>query len=150
MSFNDLYSTSLNHQSVIIQTAPQKRIKYDESMMICSDWKFFIQTLIFENCSYRVIDIPIALYDTTGISSMNKELYKKERIAILNSLIPPRILQDYISINEDTDTLFYSLIKKSRFNRIVYTVLIFLFRIIAVFYRKANWVNRFPIFLQGR
>lgn len=147
ITLNGFYTDCLNHQSLFINVQLQKKYKYDESLKIVADLKFYIQTLIFDNCSYRMIDIPIAIYDTTGISSTNKDLMKKERYEVFSAMIPPLILQDYKYNNEEIDMRLYHSIKRSRFNSIIYTLLVVSFRIVAVFYRSARWIDRFPIFL---
>ena len=68
---------------------------YDENYKILSDWKFCIQALVFDNCTFRNSDVIVADYDITGISSNSKGLLPKEREQILKELFPPRIIADY-------------------------------------------------------
>jgi hypothetical protein len=60
-----------------------------------SDWKWFIQAIVFGNENPVHVDIDVTFFDTVGISSMNMSLRNQETLAVLNSLIPARILADY-------------------------------------------------------
>ncbi len=51
---------------------------YDETYRIRSDSSFFFKTIILNKIPYLIIDIPIAFFDGSGISSTNQELMKKE------------------------------------------------------------------------
>ncbi len=68
---------------------------YDENFRIVSDWKFYIECLIFENCTYRIIDLIVCDFDTNGIGTTNSELNKVERVKVLETMLPSRILDDY-------------------------------------------------------
>ena len=48
---------------MIIKRELLVRHPYDEHYKILSDWKFCLQTLVFDNCSYRNIDTIIADYE---------------------------------------------------------------------------------------
>jgi glycosyltransferase involved in cell wall biosynthesis len=56
----DLMRGSLPHQAMIIKRELLVRHPYDEHYKILSAWKFCLQTLVFDNCSYRNIDTIIA------------------------------------------------------------------------------------------
>ena len=68
---------------------------YDENYKMLSDWKFCIESIVFDNCSFRNCDIIIANYDTSGISTNSNGLLPKEREIILKEMFPPRIIADY-------------------------------------------------------
>lgn len=90
-----LFAGAIPHQGAIIRTSLLLKYPYDEKLKISSDWKFFIQALILNNCSIRYIDEYIARYDTNGISSLNPDLMQKEKEGYLKQILPPRILADY-------------------------------------------------------
>ena len=90
-----LYSGAIPHQGSFIRTELLKKYPYDEDLKISSDWKFFVQTLILDNCSIRYLDVFIARYDTDGFSSANPKLMRQEKDEILKSLFPPRVIADY-------------------------------------------------------
>lgn len=89
------YIRTLGHQSSFIRKELLDKHPYDESFKIVSDWKFFIEALIFDNCSFQFTDIIVADMDLEGISSTNPELSLQERTKVLESMFPPRVLEDY-------------------------------------------------------
>ena len=102
ISLIDLHIRGINHQSTFIKTSLCRNIPYDESYKICSDWKFFIESLIINNCTFYVIEDVVAYYDLGGISNVQTLLNDKERTQIIRSLIPDRILLDYNSLDPET------------------------------------------------
>lgn len=95
LSLYHLYSVSIPHQASFIRTSLLHEHPYDEMLKIASDWKFFLQTIILDNCSYRYINIIVAKYDHNGISTQNTEEMHSEKTKILTSMFPQRILLDY-------------------------------------------------------
>lgn len=95
ISLVDLMRGSLPHQAMLIKKELLVKHPYDENYKILADWKFCIEAIVFDNCSFRNIDTVIADYDTTGISTNSNGLLPKEREIILNELLPPRIVVDY-------------------------------------------------------
>lgn len=95
ISLVDLMRGSLPHQAMFIKRELLEKHPYDERYKILSDWKFCIEALIFDNCSFRNSDIIVADYDITGISTNSNGLLGQEREIILKELFPPRILADY-------------------------------------------------------
>ncbi len=91
----DLLRGSLPHQAMVIKRELLQKHPYDERYKILSDWKFCIEALVFDNCTFRNTDIIVADYDITGISTNSNGLLPKEREMILKELFPPRILKDY-------------------------------------------------------
>lgn len=91
----DLMRGSLPHQGMFIKRGLLVKHQYDENYKIMSDWKFCVETLIFDNCSFRNIDVVVADYDTSGISTNSNGLLPKEKGLIIKELFPPRIIADY-------------------------------------------------------
>ena len=91
----DLMRGSLPHQAIFIKRELMLKHPYDEHYKILSDWKFCLEAIVFDNCSFRNSDVIVADYDITGISSNSHGLLPKEREIILNEMFPPRILADY-------------------------------------------------------
>ena len=91
----DLYKWAIDHQASFIRRDLAMRHPYDENYRIVSDWKFFVEALILDNCSFYFADIIVVDVDMKGISNTNFELDKKEREAVLKELFPERILKDY-------------------------------------------------------
>ena len=91
----DLMRGSLPHQAMFIKRELMVKHPYDEKYKILSDWKFCIQALVFDNCTFRNSDVIVADYDITGISTNSNGLLPKEREQILKEMFPPRIIADY-------------------------------------------------------
>jgi glycosyltransferase involved in cell wall biosynthesis len=95
ISLVDLMRGSLPHQAMFIKRELMKKHPYDENYKILSDWKFCIEAIVFDNCSFCNINTIIADYDTSGISTNSNGLLPEERGRILKELLPPRIVEDY-------------------------------------------------------
>ena len=95
ISLVDLMRASLPHQAMFIKRELLITHPYDERYKILSDWKFCIEALVFDNCSFRNIDVIVADYDTSGISTNSNGLLPKEKGIIIKELFPPRIIVDY-------------------------------------------------------
>jgi len=91
----DLYKWSIDHQASFIRREIALRHPYDEKYRIVSDWKFFIEAMIMDNCSFRYTDTIVVDVDMGGISNNNDKLDREERDAVLHELLPQRILDDY-------------------------------------------------------
>lgn len=91
----DLYKWAIDHQASFIRREVAQRHPYDEKYRIVSDWKFFIEALVLDNCSFYFTDTVIVDVDMEGISNINFELDRKERERVLKELFPPRILENY-------------------------------------------------------
>ena len=101
----DLMRGSLPHQAMFIKKSLLVKYPYDEKYKILSDWKFCIQALIFDNCTFRNSEIIVANYDISGISTNSNGLLAKERELILNELFPQRIIDDYKRLTPVDDEL---------------------------------------------
>ena len=91
----DLCTGAVDHQASFIKREVALRHPYDEKYRIVSDWKFFIEALILDNCSFCYTDTIVVDVDMTGISNTNHDLNNREREAVLKELFPERILADY-------------------------------------------------------
>ncbi len=100
LTFFHLYSGGIPHQGAFIRTSLLHKHPYDENLRIASDWKFFIQSLIFDNCTISFLDEYVARYNLEGVSSSNPELMKSEKDMILSTMFPIRVLEDYKAIKE--------------------------------------------------
>lgn len=90
-----LFNSTINHQATFIRKKIFDEIKYDESLQIVSDWKFWLQAIVLRRSCFENLDLCIAKQDVTGISlsDHHKELHLAERKQVLNELFPPRILE---------------------------------------------------------
>ena len=91
-----MYTGTLNHNPTYIRRDMfDKYGFYDESLKIVSDWKWYLQAVIFGGEKPQYTDVDVTFFDMTGISETNKELDKAERKQVLESLFPQAILTDY-------------------------------------------------------
>lgn len=120
-----LYSGAIPHQGTFIRTDLLRKYPYDENLRISSDWKFFVQTLILDNCSINYVNFFVSLYDLHGISSNNPDLMRHEKEDVLSSLFPSRILDDYRYMKSSeclTQTLTSTLRTHYRIDKILYRI----------------------------
>ena len=148
-----LFDKSIPHNAAFIKTDLLRKHPYDENWKIISDWKFFLQAIIFDNVSCRSIDTVICDYDRNGISSVNRDLREFERQEVLRELFPERILADYYQSKfgaGNTGTLydrFQVKLKDYRSSRWLYTLNVLLLRALALFKKSARWARLFPLTL---
>ena len=147
-----LFSKSLPHSSAFISTELLRKYHYDPTLRIVSDWKFFIQTLIFDNASYKPLDIIVSNFDTNGISSQNTALVMKEREQVLKELLPERIRMDYFTFANGQgyqenayDRFFIQTHKYPQYAKVIYFISVLTMRFIAIFKRGAQYVKNFPL-----
>ena len=137
---------SLPHPSSLIRRSLFDVHQYDERYKIAGDWEFFMYHLIVGNVTYQHIDVCIALFDTTGISSTtNKDQYDVElKQKAVSRIIPPRVLIDYdvyMGKRDDYHRLFYSL-GHTNFKMFFYRLIVFLLKV-AMFNR--GWIKDYSI-----
>lgn len=88
---------SIPHPAAFIHRNLFKDYLYNEELRIIGDWEFFIRKIIFEDVSYKHLNLIVSNMPTGGISSNpkfhpNKEL---EGTKVLNELLPKAIVEDY-------------------------------------------------------
>ena len=87
-----LYHDTLNHQATLIKRDLFKDTCYDENLKIVSDWKFWLEAILWKKASVDVVDVIVTKQDMTGISSDQKKEYE-ERECVLQQLMPS-VLKD--------------------------------------------------------
>lgn len=144
--FSFFYVSCWCHQSTFIKTDLLKEYMYDDSLRIVADWKFLLQAVIKDNCTYKAIDQNISLYDATGISSTNKDLYDKERELVLKEMFTDRYVEDYerLVYGHTCDEKLYVEMKHSKYHGILYTINVLLIRLLCLFKRRPNWIDKYP------
>ena len=97
-----MYSGTLNHDPAFIRRELfDKYGFYDESLIIVSDWKWYLQAIIFGGEKPVYADINVTLFDMTGISETNLPARNQEKREELCKLIPSAILSDYDTWSSD-------------------------------------------------
>ena len=102
--FMQLFNDTLSHQGTFIRKSLFEVLKYDESLKIVSDWKFWLDTIVMRNASVEYSNIIVASQDMTGASSINSNDMMEERRRVLNAYFPPMLLKelnDVSRIKED-------------------------------------------------
>ena len=144
-----MYKASIPHSAAFISRELLVKHPYDEDLVIVSDWKFFLQVLILDNASYKLVDRDISYFDQTGISSTRPLQVEAERKKVLDELIPPRITLDYLQFtqgsgyqNTDYDR-FYIKMRKYRYGKVMYKLNILAMRFIAIFRKGARFAREY-------
>ena len=92
----DFIKGTVNHDPTYIhRSLYEKYGLYDENLKICSDWKWFVNAVVFGGEKLYYVPIDVTLFDTTGISETQLEFREKERHGELEKLLPAAILKDY-------------------------------------------------------
>ena len=86
----------LEHQSEFYRKTLFDKSGYDERFRFVADWKFTVENVVKEGCSYCCADIVVADYDLSGFSSVNEQAVLKERYDALGTLFPSRLVTDYM------------------------------------------------------
>ena len=95
-TMDDFIKGTVNHDPTYIrQSLYEKYGLYDENLKICSDWKWFVNTVVFGGEKLYYVPIDVTVFDTTGISEKNLEYREKERHKELEKMLPAAILKDY-------------------------------------------------------
>ena len=89
-----LYDHYIPHPSSWIKRELLLKLPYDESYSMISDWVFFFDALVVNECSYQHVPIPISLFFSDGMSCnpANKKKMRDEGARYL----PTRFLRKYI------------------------------------------------------
>ena len=77
---------------------------FDESMRICSDWAWFMKTIVFGQTKAVHADVDTIYFDMTGISESdgkNQNIIREERRNTLQKSLPPLVLADYDRYSDD-------------------------------------------------
>lgn len=99
---------------------------YDEHYKIVSDWKFYIEKIIFEGCSVDFLDEVIAWREQEGISSGQATKSIEERKQVLEEMLPIGVKRDYDFLMEWDNATFEKLatlsIHKKCWKILTYTI----------------------------
>jgi len=96
VSLNMFYHGCLNHSPAYIKRSLFDEYGYyDETLKICSDWKFYMQSIVLGKATTKHVDIVVTHFDMNGISETRKDILNEERNRLLHEMIPQGILKDY-------------------------------------------------------
>lgn len=98
-SFLYFYKGTLNHDCAYIRRDLfEKYGLYNEDMKICSDWEWYVRTIVLGGEIPIYTNIDVTIFDMNGVSEShgkNAELIKKERREYLEKILPATVLHDY-------------------------------------------------------
>lgn len=95
-TMDDFIKGTVNHDPTYIhRSLYEKYGLYDENLKICSDWKWFVNVVVFGGEKLYYVQIYVTIFDTTGISETNLAFREQERHAELEKMLPAAILKDY-------------------------------------------------------
>lgn len=149
VTFLWMYKASIPHSAAFIRRELLIRHPYDENLLIVSDWKFFIQVLILDNASYKLIDRDIAFFDQTGISSTRPLLVEEERRKVLDNMFPPRITLDYLHFTQGNGyqntnyDRFYIKMRRYRYGKVLFKLNVLTMQFISIFRKGARFARDF-------
>lgn len=104
-TFWDFYRGTLDHDGAVIRKELYTKLGlYDESLRICSDWKWMMTAIVLNGVRPVYCNFDIILFDMSGISEgteNGKKIIAQERKQVLNELIPGYFLADYDTFSDD-------------------------------------------------
>lgn len=130
---------SLPHPTTFIKKEMLEKLGgYNESYRIMSDWCFFLEAMIIQQCSYRTLDILLTKFNCFGISSTSSIIEtKKSQEYIRNKF--PRIMEDYLPFEDEA---VYNVLVWLHEYKFIRRVLVFPFKIINRLFKLRNRLER--------
>lgn len=98
-SFLYFHKGTLNHDCAYIRRDLfEKYGLYNEQMKICSDWEWYVRTIVIGGEKPVYTNIDVTIFDMNGVSESrgkNADVIKRERREYLEKILPPAVLRDY-------------------------------------------------------
>lgn len=95
-TMDDFISGTVNHDPTYIRADLfEKYGLYDDTLRITSDWKWFVNAVVFGGEKIYYVPIDVTIFDTTGISETELASREEERRGELEKMLPSAILKDY-------------------------------------------------------
>lgn len=92
----DFIKGTVNHDPTWISRGMYEKYGlYDPELRISSDWKWFVNAIVFGGEQPVYVPIDVTLFDVTGISETQLEKREAEREAELRKMFPEAVLKDY-------------------------------------------------------
>lgn len=92
----DFIKGTVNHDPTWISRGMYEKYGlYDPELKICSDWKWFVNAIVFGGEQPVYVPIDMTLFDVTGISETQLEKRERERESELRKMLPEAVLKDY-------------------------------------------------------
>ena len=130
------------HQSTFIKKEICSRLRYDESLKIAADLKFFLQAIVVLKCSCQSSDCIVANFDENGISSHQGADDEWEKI--FSELMPPYLFNDFQKMLERNYDGFYIRLRLRKYYKLIYSLSVLCVRFISIFRSSAHFVSKYP------
>lgn len=105
-----LFKSFLPHPASFIHHSLFKDKRYQTDYRIISDWIHMVDSIIMKGCSYKHINMPISIFDATGISSQNGNIGQAER---------NKWIQDHISTSIYNLLMEFDMLRNSELGNII-------------------------------
>lgn len=99
VSMFHFFNSTLPHQGCFIKRSLFHHHLYDETLKIVSDWKFFMECAVFQDCEIKLTDVIVADCEYRGASN-NIQKLQEEKEQVLTSIIPAGVYKDYQHISK--------------------------------------------------
>jgi glycosyltransferase involved in cell wall biosynthesis len=100
-----LFRIAICHQAAFIKKELLIKHPYDINLRIVGDYKFWVESLFIDNCSYKSLSLLVCDYASPGVSNDQAMLLKEKKKVLLN-LFPPRIINDYLLFEKYYNPLY--------------------------------------------
>ena len=102
----DFIKGTINHDPTYIhRSLYEKYGLYDDTLRIVSDWKWFVQSVVFGGEKVFYIPMDVTIFDMTGISETNLKAREDERQREMEKMLPMAILKDYYNYHFPIDQI---------------------------------------------
>lgn len=133
------------HQSTFIKTEVCRRVRYDETLKIVGDLKFFIQAVL-SGCSQQSIDCVVADFDETGISGRVNSDGEWERV--FKDVLGTALFDDFKRMYARKYDFFYAKLHLCKYYKIIYTLSVLCIRTLAFLRPTARFARKSPLFIK--
>lgn len=99
LSLSFFFQSTINHQCTFYRQELFRTYRYTEQYTIISDWIAYFH-FVFDGCKFHHVKIPIARFDTNGISNSHTDKRENERKMFLDTAFP-------LIVRRDIDTLIH-------------------------------------------
>lgn len=93
------------HQGTFTKLELLHKYPFDESLKIVSDWKFWLQTLALDNKTIQDVEIVVANYDMTGLSTIHAKERDEERLFVLKDMFGEKLIEEWSLLYRKQDYL---------------------------------------------
>ena len=127
-----VFENGFFHQSAYIKRELALKYPYNEQRKIVSDWQFFFKSIILDDCTYEIIEAPLCLYDTSGISSTNTHEAFREKGELLKEMLPEKIYVDYqrfLRIDSPILELIPEFYKYTNLHQLIYKINLYIVKL---------------------